>query len=114
MNIAEPTFTQRGLLDNVREGGTAARLFVRVALLLDKSDPGRQAFTLPVLIVGKRVIASIDRHAAVDPNQLVAKRNFVIRQGFEGVDYVVSNGFRIVAALGRQGSPEYRLAIVER
>jgi len=81
-----------------------------VALCVDERVPGRQAFTLPVLTVGKRVIAAIDRHITVDPNQLVAKRNFVIRQGFEGVDHVVSNGVRVVAALGRQGSQEYRLA----
>src|SRR6202050_3407301 len=75
---------------------------------------GGQALAFAVLDGGKRVGAGIHGSVSVDANQLIAKRHLVSRKRLKGVNHVVSNCFRVIATLGRQGTPQHRFAVVER
>src|SRR5438552_255420 len=87
-----------------------------VPALLDECEAvsRRQRPGFPVLNVRERVVASVDRGAAVDADQLIAKSDLEARQHFESGDEIIAQRCPIRSHRWRERSPEDSIRRVEK
>src|SRR5260370_38339824 len=69
-----------------RRGVMVDDLPVVAVLHIGEAVAGRNRFGFPVLGIGERVIAAVDRGVSVDADQLVAELDGRLRQRLEGAD----------------------------
>src|SRR6267154_1906211 len=80
---------------------------ILAALDVGEAVARRQAPSLSVLDIGKRVIAGVDRRAAIHADQLIAEGDLEAGKNLEGGDEIIPQCSSIGAHRRRQRSPEH-------